>query len=244
MQAFISESSLDRYRRACAWKASEVAKIACRGATDAIDVAFDNPTPWMRRAFGYTRALNRTGDAVQADLFTKADQSTVRKYGMGDGPQTRRPGEVGLARDRLYVPHWRNLALTQGINRNQYGNLHGGVAARLNREAAGTRAKRRVAGRWGVYKGEIEVGGRSHRLHSPPAPGQGARGQGRAHDHGEPRAPPALLVAIEQATYQPVMQEPYDRAVSRAVAMIPEIMEAELTDAIAHQAAHADRRIR
>ena len=159
MEAFISDSSLDRYRRACAWTASEVAKAACRGATEAIDTAFDNPTPWMRRAFGYTRALNRSGDAVQADLFTKPDQSIVMKYGLGDGRQTRRPGDVGLARDRIYVPHWRNLALTQGINRNQYGNLPGGVAARLNREAAGTRAKRRVAGRWGVYKGEIEVGG-------------------------------------------------------------------------------------
>lgn len=46
---------------------------------------FDNPTPWMRRAFGYTRAINRTGDAVEASLFTKPEQSIVLKYGMGDG---------------------------------------------------------------------------------------------------------------------------------------------------------------
>ena len=60
----------------------------------------------MRRAFGYTRAINRTGDAVEASLFTKPEQSIVLKYGMGDGRQARRPGDVGLARDRIYVPHW------------------------------------------------------------------------------------------------------------------------------------------
>ncbi len=60
VDAFLSETSLDRYRRACAWTASEVAKAASRGATEVIDDAFDSPTPWMRRAFGYTRALNRT----------------------------------------------------------------------------------------------------------------------------------------------------------------------------------------
>jgi hypothetical protein len=54
MDAFISEASLDRFRCACAWTASEVAKAASQGATAAIDDAFDSPTPWMRRAFGYT----------------------------------------------------------------------------------------------------------------------------------------------------------------------------------------------
>ncbi|MFF9550850.1 hypothetical protein [Methylobacterium fujisawaense] len=199
MQAFISETSLDQYRRACAWTASEVAKAASRGATDAIDQAFDDPTPWMRRALGYTQAINRTGDAVEASLYTRPDQSIVLKYGTGDGRQVRRPGDVGLARDCIYVPHWKNLQMTQGISRNQYGNVPGGVAARLAREAAGTRAKRRVAGRWGVYKGEVEVGG--FRLMGYIArPGRdkaplGKNGRMITVNLGRPRA---LLIAIDQ----------------------------------------------
>lgn len=54
-------------------------------------------------------------------MFTKTDQSIVMKYALGDGRQVRRPSDVGLARDRIYVPHWKNLALTQGINRNRRG---------------------------------------------------------------------------------------------------------------------------
>lgn len=158
-RAFLAEASLDRYRRACAWSMSEVAKAAAAGGTDATDTAFENPTPWMRRAFGYTRALTQAGDLVEASTFVKPSQSIVLKYGMGDGPQLRRPGDVGPARERILVPQWRNLTLTQGINRNSYGNVPGGVAACLAREALGQRAKRRVAGRWGVYKGEVDVGG-------------------------------------------------------------------------------------
>ncbi|SDM88761.1 hypothetical protein SAMN05216360_104151 [Methylobacterium phyllostachyos] len=77
MAAFLSETSLDRYRRACAWTASEVAEAASRGATEAINTAFDDPTPCMRHAFGNTQALNRGGDAVEASLYAKPDQSIV-----------------------------------------------------------------------------------------------------------------------------------------------------------------------
>ncbi len=135
-----------RFRRAAAWTKSEVAKGAASGAKDAVEDAFENPTPWMRGVFGYKRALTRSGDDVSAELFVKPSQSIVLKYALGDDPQIRRPGDVGLAREKILVPHWRNLALTQGINRNAYGNLPGGVAARLAREAAGTAARRRVAG--------------------------------------------------------------------------------------------------
>lgn len=81
-RAFLSRASLDRYRRACAWSMSEVAKAAAAGGTDAIDRAFENPTPWMRRAFGYTRALTRGGDLVEASTYVKPSQSVVLKYGM------------------------------------------------------------------------------------------------------------------------------------------------------------------
>ncbi|MCJ2074420.1 hypothetical protein MKK68_01925 [Methylobacterium sp. E-016] len=111
-RAFLSETTLDRYRRACAWSMSEVAKGACREVTEAIDDAFESPTHWMRKAFDYTRALSANRDEVEADLFVLPSQSIVMKYGMGSGPQIRRPGDVGLTKDTIYVPNWKNLQLT------------------------------------------------------------------------------------------------------------------------------------
>ena len=176
----------------------------------------------MRKSFGYTRALTRAGDLVEASTYVKPSQSVVLKYGMGDGPQVRRPGDVGLARERILVPHSRNLALTQGINRNSYGNVPGGVAARLAREALGQRAKRRIAGRWGVYKGELDIGGsRVMGYIARPPRGEapiGKKGRSIVVNLGRPRV---LLVAIDQARYQPLMQAPYDAAVNEAVARIP-----------------------
>ncbi|GJE51446.1 hypothetical protein GOFOIKOB_4505 [Methylobacterium tardum] len=241
--AFLSETSLKRYRRACAWTMSEVAKAAAGGATAAVDEAFQDPTPWMRRAFKYMRALNKGSDEVDADVFVLPSQSIVMKYSMGDGPNVRRPGDVGLAKDTILVPNWKNLQLTQGINRNSYGNLPGGVAARLAREALGQLAKHRAPGRWGVYKGELDVGGsrvmgyiaRPPRGYAPI----GKNGREIVVNLGRPRA---LLVAIQQATYKPVMQPFYDKAMRKAVERIPAQMGGELRDAIEYRAANGGMR--
>lgn len=236
-EAFLSQASLDRFRRASAWAMSETAKAAKEGATEALEDAFQNPTPWMRRAFTYKRALGRKGAIVEAEVSVQPSQSIVMKYAMGAGPQVRRPGDVGLAKDRILVPYWKNLLDTQGISYNRYGNLPGGVAARLAREAAGTRGKRRISGRWGVYKGEIDVGGsRVAGYIARPFRGEapiGKNGRSIVVNLGRPKI---LLGAIQQATYQPVMQAPYDEAVSQAVARIPDLMEEELQDAIAYRA--------
>lgn len=222
---------------------SEVAKGAASGAKDALDDAFESPTPWMRGAFGYKCALTRSGGEVSAELFVKPSQSVVLKYALGDGPQIRRPGDVGLAKERILVPHWRNLALTQGINRNSYGNLPGGVAARLAREAAGTTAKRRVAGRWGVYRGELDVGGsRITGFIARPPRGEAPIGKGGRSivvNLGRPRV---LLVAIDQAQYRPVLQPGYDAAVRAAVARVPDLMAEELNDAIEYRASRGGMR--
>ncbi|TXM70671.1 hypothetical protein [Methylobacterium sp. WL120] len=110
--AYISEVGLDKYRRACAWAMSETAKAASIGVDEAIEDTFDNATPWMRKAMGYTRALTMTGDLVQAELFVKPSQSIVLKYSIGSGPQVRRPGDVGLAKGRILVPYCQNLYRT------------------------------------------------------------------------------------------------------------------------------------
>ncbi|KST61128.1 hypothetical protein AO398_00100 [Methylobacterium sp. GXS13] len=214
--AFLSESTLDRYRRACAWTMSGVAKGACQNVTAAVDVAFQDLMPWMRRAFGYTWALGKNRDEVEADVYTLPSQSIVMKYGMGDGPQIRRPGDVGLAKDVIYVPNWKNLSLTQGINRNSFGDLPGGVAARLAREALGERSKRQRPGRWGVYKGEVDVGGsRVMGYIARPPRGTAPIGKnGRSIVMILARLR-ALAVALEQATYEPIMLPPYGAAMRR-----------------------------
>lgn len=152
-ERYISEVGLDKFRRAAAWAMSETVKASSIGVTAAIGRTFQNPTPWMMKAMGYTRALAKGRDEVEAELYVRPSQSIVMKYAMGAGPQVRRPGDVGLARDRIYVPYWKNLRDTQGISFNQYGNLAGGVVARLAHEAAGTKGERRVTGRWGSTRG-------------------------------------------------------------------------------------------
>ncbi|SFE90874.1 hypothetical protein [Methylobacterium sp. yr596] len=74
------------------------------------------------------------------------------KYLMGNGPRGRLPGDAGLVRGRILMPNWRALEVAQSIRPNRYGNLSGGIAARLKCEAAGTVARRRVWGRLGVYE--------------------------------------------------------------------------------------------
>ena len=156
---------------------------------------------------------------------------------MGDGPNVRMPGDVGLARDRILVPNWRALEATQGIRPNRYGNLPGGVAARLKREAAGSGSKRRVKGRWGVYEGEISTGGsrimgyiaRPPRVKKP----EGKNGRMIWVSQGAPRL---LLAAIARATYRPILQRRLVEAQQAALAAVPETMAAQLAENIQHAA--------
>lgn len=74
--------------------------------SEATTEVIDRPTPWIGRAWQYTRALRRgggSGDTVSADAFALDDQSVVLKFLMGDRPRTRLPGDVGLSRERILV---------------------------------------------------------------------------------------------------------------------------------------------
>lgn len=241
--AYVSAVGFERYWRASAWAASEAAKtVATR--MQATAEAIDRPTPWMARAWQYTRAFGPgtgSGDAVSADVFALDDQSIVLKYLMGDGPNVRMPGDVGLARQKILVPNRRALEATQGIKPNKFGNLPGGVAARLKREAAGTSAKRRARGRWGVYEGELHVGGsrimgyiaRPPRVRKP----EGKGGRMIWVNQGRPRL---LLAAIPRATYQPILQRRWVEAQQAALAAVPETMAAQLQENL-RQAAERGR---
>lgn len=96
--AFLGEANLDRFRRAAAWTMSEVAKGAASGAKDALEDAFEKPTPWMRGAFGYKRALTRSGDDVSAETFVKPSQSIVLKYALGTVPRPAAPATLAWPR--------------------------------------------------------------------------------------------------------------------------------------------------
>lgn len=52
-------------------------------------------------------------------------------------------------------------------------------------------------------------------------------------NQGRPRA---LLIALGQANYEPVLQAPFQAAVAEAVNNVPELMAAELADAVAYLA--------
>lgn len=60
----------------------------------------------------------------------------------------------------------------------------------------------------------------------------GKNGRSIVVNLGRPRA---LLVAIREAHYDPIMQAPYDAAMLRAVNRIPQLMQDELDDAIAYR---------
>lgn len=208
----------------------------------------------MRQAWQYRRSLGKgrtVYDEVEAEAYVLDDQSAVLKYAMGQGRNTRLPGDVGLAQDRVLVPHWRNLALTQGIRPNASHDLPGATMARLVRNSQGQYAKRSVPGRWGVYRGEVRVGGsrlmgyiaRPPRVRAPVTDAGTERttfvnGRGKAKtvsrvvNLGRPRI---LLVSIPKAEYRPVMQGSFEDAVAAARRNVADLMASELANTIAHQ---------
>ncbi|WP_342163155.1 hypothetical protein [Methylobacterium sp. SD21] len=160
-EQYVSEASYAQYRRASAWVVDQSVKAVTMDMRGATNTQFRDPTPWMVDGWQYRRSLakGRAAGIVEAEAYVRDDQSTVLKYAMGDQRNVRLPGDVGLAQDRILLPHWRNLLLTQGIRPNASHDLPGSTMARILRNASGQYAERSVPGRWGVFRGEIRVGG-------------------------------------------------------------------------------------
>lgn len=122
--------------------------------------------------------------------------------------------------------------------------------ARLIRNASGRYAKRSVPGRWGVYKGEVNVGGsrltgyiaRPPRVKAPITDAGIERsrfinGKGKVKDPTKVvnlDRPRILLIELPHADYQPIMQRPFESAVAEARRAIPDLMAAELANNIRH----------
>lgn len=103
--------SYGKFERAAAWTVDQSAKAVSLAMRDATDDMFKTATPWMLKAWQYRRSPGKSRslrDGVEAEAYVANDQSVVMKYAMGDGRNTRLPGDVGLAQDRILVPHWKN----------------------------------------------------------------------------------------------------------------------------------------
>lgn len=253
-EQYVSETSYRKFERAAAWTVDQSAKAVSVHMRDATGDVFKDATPWMLKAWQYRRSLGKgrsLRDGVEAEAYVADDQSVVMKYAMGDSRNTRLPGDVGLAQDRILVPHWKNLALTQGIKPNASHDLPGATMARLARNAEGQYAKRTVAGRWGVYRGEIRVGG--SRLMGYIARPPRVRAQADEYGNAKSRfinakgkvktlpkvvnlgRPRILMVEIPRAEYRPVMQRPFEDAVGQAQRGVADLMATELAENLRHR---------
>ncbi|SDM67713.1 hypothetical protein SAMN05216360_10384 [Methylobacterium phyllostachyos] len=170
---------------------------------------------------------------------------------MGDQRNTRYPGDVGLAQDRILVPNWRNLTLTQGVRPTASHDLPGATMARLIRNSQGQYARRSVPGRWGVYKGEITVNGSrlmGYIARPPrarvPATDAGTERSIFVNSKGKVKSPTRvvnlgrpriLLVSIPKAEYRPILQDPFEAAVASARRNVADLMASQLAENIRHQ---------
>ncbi|WHQ68632.1 hypothetical protein [Methylorubrum extorquens] len=256
-EQYVSETSYQKFRRACAWVVDESVKAVSEDMRGATRDTFRDPPPWMVNGWQYRRSLAKNRDAglVEAEAYVGDDQSAVLKYAMGDGENTRLPGDVGLAQDRILLPHWRNLLETQGIRPNASHDLPGATMARLIRNSQGVYAKRSVPGRWGVYKGEVKVGGsrlmgyiaRPPRVRAPVTDA-GTQRSLFVNKRGKVKSPTKvinlgrpriLLISIPRAEYRPVMQDPWVAANAAARRNVADLMAGELAENIRHQGAKA-----
>lgn len=254
-EQFISETSFRRYQRACAFVMDETAKHVAVGMRQVLPSVLDRPTVWSQRAFQYRRALGKgrgVSAGVYSEFYVLPNQSVVFKYLMGMNQNVRLPGDVGLAQDRIYLPAYDNLAKTQGIRPNAQGNLPGGVMARLAREAEGNRNKRRKDDSGGVFKKEVTINGvtsmayinRPKRTYTGETHTIHNRRNGRFYNVRKPTytdRPRVLMFSVPKATYDPILQAPWDNQVREALDMIPERMASEMQGALARMAATGRR---
>lgn len=230
-EQYVSNVSYLKFARACAYVTDESAKAVSNDMSAATAHAFHDPTPWMLRAWQYRRSLGKGRQAglVEAEAYVLDEQSVVLKYAMGyDVRNVRYPGDVGLAQDRVLLPHWRNLMLTQGVKPTASHDLPGATMTRLVRNASGVYAKRSVPGRWSVYQGEINVGGSrlmGYIARPPrarvPASDAGTQRSIFVNGRGKVKNPTRvvnlgrlriLLISVPKATYRPVLQPWFEQA--------------------------------
>jgi hypothetical protein len=264
---FVSTMGEAKYRRAAGWAVDEVAKHAVVGIRQQFHKHLKRNTPWTQSAIKYKRSSAAGLNAIEAGtnsaglfsaVYVMPKQSTYLKYLFGLQDNTRLPGDVGMAQDQILIPWWDNIKLTQGVQPTQYGGVPRGFLARLSREVAGTKAKARAstASRWGVYKGTITLHGQPRLTYIARAPrvptgetqqifsnrrgGRVVTVDRKMRDIDHPRI---LFLAIDRATYKPILECPREEAYEAAAARIPQLMAAQPADDLAHAAKRSGTRM-
>ncbi|SFE90851.1 hypothetical protein [Methylobacterium sp. yr596] len=257
---FVSSVGIAKYRRAAGWAVDEVAKHAVVNVRKEFHKHLKSQTPWTESAIKYQRSspggLNAIeqgkADGLFSAVYVMPKQSVYLKYLFGLQDNTRLPGDVGLAQRHILIPWWQNITLTQGVQPTRCGGVPTGFLARLAREAQGTKAPKRsgTASRWGVYFGEITLHGQkrlayvarpprvatSESMYVPGRDGGMRRIGRRMRDIDHPRV---LFLAVDRATYRPILEKPWQEACEAAAARIPQIMAEQLADNLAHAAKKA-----
>lgn len=167
-------------------------------AHKAIDATLDKPEALTREAFLARQPRPSQATAVRgvsAAIEIKPLQHRWLKYALGEGEQTREPGEIGPANRAVMIPVWDNLqstaVLALGINVSptEGGNLPPGTLQKLfSMTGAGG----------SLWWGRVRDGGKE---------GIWAR---------TAEGPRLLIAAEERVTYDPILQKPLEKAVKAA----------------------------
>jgi hypothetical protein len=237
---------------------------AVRRFREAMPAVLDRPNPWTIKGIQYEvdrnllNTIKSIGEA-RASVFLDGPQSVPLKYLFGYGPQTREPGDVGLAQDDIYIPFWKNIELTQGVSPDKHGNVPMGFMKRLKRETSGSQigmsasasAVRKRASRSGkrraVYEGGIKIKGQMFQAIIARPTRKLVKGGRRVIDRNDGTqfeigrmenqdVPRMLFLKADHADYKPILQDPWQKALDGAAATLPARLEYELMEKERHRA--------
>ncbi|MCX4197402.1 hypothetical protein OMR07_19075, partial [Methylobacterium organophilum] len=244
---------------AAGWAVDEVSKHAVLGIRQQFHKHLKSNTPWTESAIKYKRSSAAGLNAIEAGtndaglflaVYVMPRQNTYLKYLFGVQDNTRLPGDVGLAQDKILIPWWDNIKLTQGVQPTQYGGRteglpgapvargggHEGQGQGVHGQPLGRLQGHDHAARPAAARLHRPASARAHRrdpadLLEPPGRPRGHRRAqdeaGRPPAHPVPRRRPGDLQAHPGA--------PLGGGLQRG--RIPEIMAAQLADNPAHAAA-------
>lgn len=227
-----------RIPRAIQFALNGVAIDAAKRAPAVIQQNVDRPTPWSTRTFFAKKGKlsGLTGKGLD-------QQSAIFKYLMGDDPeQTRRPGDVGLAKRSIMLPVWANLK-PLGIKPNARGNVPKTALAKIfaNVEHGAfygrpvIMGKRRGDGLW-ARPGRIWVTEKGDRWRGRDRQGRFTKDvrpeKGAKMKRAYAGIPKQLFVAVPFTKHVTFLQRPVERMAGKAMSTMGSKLTQELASEI------------
>lgn len=211
------------------------------------DRVIDRPAPFtlrgIRNQFTSLKTDTLNGvlrDQVSSSVYIADQQSTYMKYLFGQQDNIRKPGDVGPADTKIFLPIWANLARYEGVN-----PLYGGGIPRNTLKSMARRAGNPIVGadgtiqrvgsasttardkrKNGLFWGQPTFGGRQMQ------PGIWSRGK-KVNGQWD-RGPRLLIAFVDETKHKPIMQAPWDRITRRAMDGLPNRLTRELQKNIEH----------